>query len=113
MRIYVSGPMSGVKDMNFPAFNDAAAKLRALGHEVVNPAELGEHDDWQWSDYLKRDIVELLKCEVILMLPNWADSRGASLEKYVAEKLGLRVVLHIFDFERAHLDAMYAQKVAA
>ena len=37
--IYVSGPMSGLPDLNFPAFHAAAAELRALGHTVVNPAE--------------------------------------------------------------------------
>ncbi|MBT9158943.1 MAG: hypothetical protein DDT26_00192 [Dehalococcoidia bacterium] len=44
MRIYISGPMTGLHDLNFPAFRDAAAKLRAIGYEVVNPAELNpEH----------------------------------------------------------------------
>ena len=42
MKMYLSGPMTGMAENNFPAFHDAAAKLRAGGHEVVNPAELGE-----------------------------------------------------------------------
>lgn len=39
-RIYISGPMTGLPDFNFPAFHDAAARLRERGHEVANPAEI-------------------------------------------------------------------------
>jgi hypothetical protein len=40
MKIYLAGPMAGMPDHNFPAFNAKAAQLRALGHEVYNPAEV-------------------------------------------------------------------------
>ena len=38
MRLYLAGPMSGIKDFNFPAFNEAAEHLRKLGYEVFNPS---------------------------------------------------------------------------
>ena len=40
MRIYISGPMTGKHDFNYPAFNAAAKRLRSEGHFVINPAEL-------------------------------------------------------------------------
>ena len=40
MRIYLSGPMTGIPDHNFAAFENAAYKLRGEGHFVINPAEL-------------------------------------------------------------------------
>jgi hypothetical protein len=41
-KIYLSGPMTGLPDLNFPAFHAEAARLRALGYDVINPAELPE-----------------------------------------------------------------------
>ncbi len=42
--IYISGPMSGLPECNYPAFNAAAAHLRALGYSVENPAENPDPD---------------------------------------------------------------------
>ena len=40
MRIYISGPMTGMPDSNISAFNAAAERLRAEGHFVINPHDL-------------------------------------------------------------------------
>ena len=53
MRVYIAGPMSGIENSNFPAFHAAAAELRALGHEVVNPAELNPDPDSPWAECMR------------------------------------------------------------
>lgn len=90
-RLYLSGPMTGVAEHNAPAFNAAAAKLRALGHEVFNPAEHG-FEAMPWADYLRRDLAELLGLDALAMLPGWTASRGAQLEVHVAKSLGMPVL---------------------
>lgn len=92
--VYISGPMTGVPALNFPAFHRAAARFRALGHQVVNPAELDTQDtiELSWSDYLRRDIKQLVDCTHIALLPGWQHSRGAQLEKHIADALGMSVV---------------------
>lgn len=40
MRIYLSGPMRGIPDLNYPAFDAAAERISSLGHEVINPAQM-------------------------------------------------------------------------
>lgn len=91
--IYISGPISGLLNGNRPAFAAMAARLRADGHTVVNPHELFREVDQPltWEEYMRDDLAALLTCTHLVMLPGWEQSRGARLEKYVAEHLGMSV----------------------
>lgn len=91
MRIYLSGPMSGLADHNFPAFNRAADDLRARGYDVVNPADNGAEPGKPWTDYLRQDLKALVDCDAVATLPGWTRSRGASLEVHVARELGMGI----------------------
>lgn len=86
-RIYLSGPMTGLPDFNYPAFNAEAARLRSLGYTVENPAE--NPDQSNWGDYMKVALRQMLTCDVIAVLPGWAKSRGAWLEVSIAERVGM------------------------
>jgi len=92
-RIYISGPMSGIPGHNFPTFHIEAARLRTLGYDVVNPAELNsEPGSKPYNDCLRTDLVELLACDTIAMLPGWQRSNGAHLEMHVAHRVGIEIV---------------------
>lgn len=91
-KIYLSGPMTGFKDYNYPMFNDAAKKLRAEGFEVVNPAEFPKQKSW--NDYMKYALGKIPECDTIVTLPGWIRSRGAKKEIYEAERLCMGVVNH-------------------
>lgn len=92
MRVYLSGPMSDIEGHNFPAFHTAAAELRSVGFDVVNPAEINKDTATSWEQCLRLDIKALCDCEGIVVLPGWEMSRGAHLEVHVAHRLGLRVM---------------------
>jgi len=90
--IYISGPMSGMPDLNVPAFNEAAKALRAAGYTVTNPAELDAQDAGKvmtWEQYMRRDIAALMQCDGIATLPGWTNSRGATLEVDIATRLSM------------------------
>ena len=89
-RVYLSGPMSGIADNNFPAFHEWAARLRADGFEVVSPAEIKEAGTWELC--LRADLRELCTCEAIALMPGWENSKGANLELHVAHRLGMEVI---------------------
>jgi len=93
MRLYICGPMTGYPGLNFPAFHREAKRLRGLGHEVVNPAEINANPHARWEDCMRADIPELIKCDGIALLPNWERSRGAALEHHIATALGMQVVM--------------------
>ena len=99
-RIYLSGPMKGYPESNFPAFNATAAALRAKGLEVVNPAEIDPgvpepEEGPEWKDFynacMRADIKALLGCQVIALMPGWERSSGAQLELHIAHRVGLEV----------------------
>lgn len=108
MRVYIAGPMTSYPQFNIPAFDAAAATLRAAGYEVVSPAELddpatraaalvspdgapgtGSSNGETWGDFLARDVKLIADdgIEAVFVLPGWARSRGARLETFVASAL--------------------------
>ncbi len=92
MRIYLSGPMSGVPEHNFPAFNAYAAGLRGRGYTVVNPVEINPDATMSWEQCLRADIKALCDCDGIALMPGWERSKGAQLEQHVAHRLGLNIL---------------------
>lgn len=90
--VFIAGPMTGITDWNYPAFNAAAAKLREEGLLVFNPAELfGGDPTHDRSEYIREDISALLDSETVVMLPGWKRSVGASREHDIAVELGLEI----------------------
>lgn len=93
--VYVAGPMTGIVDFNYPAFNSAAIELSRRGLEVLNPVDSEQHNHtgkpqtWEW--YMRRALTMVLEANSICLLPGWQDSRGARLEVTVAEALGLDI----------------------
>lgn len=91
MRVYISGPMTGMPELNFPAFHEAAKRWRDGGAEVVSPAELNPDPNAEWLDCMRCDIRALVDCDAIFMLHGWENSKGANVEKYIAEALKMDV----------------------
>jgi Domain of unknown function (DUF4406) len=87
MRWYIAGPMTGHPDLNFPAFHAEAKRLRDLGYEVVNPAEINADPNAGWHECMRKDIKELMGCDGVALLPGWEASRGAKLEQFIAASL--------------------------
>jgi uncharacterized protein DUF4406 len=92
VKLYISGPMTGIPDFNFPAFEKAVEQLQAAGYEVMSPhwhgSELG---DAGWAEYVRRDLIDMLGCEGVATLPGVENSRGATLECHVARELGMEI----------------------
>lgn len=91
MRVYISGPMTGLPELNFPAFHAAAQRLRACGLQVVNPAEINPDGTMSWQDCMRADIKAMCDCDALALLPGWMNSNGAHLELHLAHRLGLRI----------------------
>lgn len=98
MKVYISGPMTGIPEYNYPAFDKAETVLSEHGYDPVNPAAISRILEREYEtrgetpdrfDYLRADIAELIKCDGIYMLPGWQDSKGARIEHMVALACGI------------------------
>lgn len=91
MKLYLSGPMTGHPKLNYPAFHKAALWLRRNGFEVSNPADYPPVDGETWEDCLRRDLIDMLRCDGVATLPDYRLSRGARFEVRTARSLSMPV----------------------
>jgi Domain of unknown function (DUF4406) len=112
LKIYVSGPMTGYKNYNYPKFQRITSELKAQGFDVVDPAtdvapmlaggkevtiqelhkmiDNGEVTEKEaWRCFLRGDIVEIMiNCNAIYLLKNHKASKGARFEKTCMSRMG-------------------------
>lgn len=91
-KFYISGAVTG-DPLYRTKFREAERRLRRGGVRALNPVR-HEKDGKEWDYYLRRDLRKLTRCAAIVLLPDWHRSRGARLEKQVAESLGLFVIAY-------------------
>jgi len=82
--IYISGKYSGNIDENIALARKVAIEVWESGGVALTPhlntAHFEQDCSCTYGDYMRGDLELLSKCDAILMLPGWEDSRGASRE---------------------------------
>ena len=112
-KVYISGPMRGIKNFNFPAFHAAEKILKGLGFETFNPARrdeekygpaVGQSETGDLADMasvtgfnlreaLAADCDWIAKeATAIVVLPGWEKSKGAQAEVALGRAIGLDIV---------------------
>lgn len=92
---YLSGPMSGYKDLNFPTFHRVAAVFRAHGVAIFNPAEMS-FPTTAWESAMAFDLAAMRTIRGMILLPGWEFSSGARLEWAWARAHGYpRLPVHV------------------
>lgn len=99
MRLYLIGPMSGIKSFNYPAFEVAASFLRGEGFAVQSPTSLDtpevfamamaspdgdierfrELTGMTYEDFVSKSVARILtsKPDALVALDGWEESTGA------------------------------------
>jgi hypothetical protein len=106
--------MTGLPDLNRPAFDAAEKRLTAQGHFVINPHDIsplfGSAEELASSfvaaytihEYMPEarlaravmdsDLAAVRSCDAIYLLRGWESSRGAKKELAEAIKYGLQII---------------------
>ena len=100
---YLAGPMTGIAEYNYPAFERAALALRRAGRCVLSPHEVNPltpeeaANPQPWSVYVRRDLSAIFEseCNALVLLPGWPNSKGATLELSIAIALGWPVYFFV------------------
>lgn len=91
-RTYISGPMTGIPDLNRSAFHAAAEKLRQQGFTVFNPAA-ANLEGWSLRKILAYELEWICReAEAIALLPGWENSKGVAAELATAKAIGLEII---------------------
>jgi nucleoside 2-deoxyribosyltransferase len=102
MKIYISGPMTGYPEMNFPEFERVATELRGLGYTALSPHEVElpqypkgfkpktkEEATEMWLAFMREDIKLLMDADIVVTLDGWETSKGATIEVTLGRSLGM------------------------
>lgn len=105
MKYYLAGPMTGIPHFNKPAFRRITSKLRSNGLKILSPIETDSEipSSAKWHQYLQKDLKMLAEADAIIVMPGWANSKGARLEVFIMFELGLPV-FEVFEFDKPKYD---------
>ena len=102
IRIYIAGPMRGIRNFNRKAFANADKHLTEVGiYKTFNPSKFDEQSGMTDQELeskeglrivMRRDLEDVLKCDAVYMLNGWEKSEGAKIEHALATMLGLTIM---------------------
>ena len=100
IRVFISGPMTGIEDYNFPLFNHVAEVFSKCGYEVVNPVDICKKykkervlsDKTVFEAMIAEQQESERTCNAIVLLPGWEYSKGVRLELKTAIEQNMRII---------------------
>lgn len=108
---YLAGPMSGYPEYNYPLFESTQRELQSHGLTIESPhtnpwpereagrraEDRGFDGEELWQFMMRAALRQLLRCQGIILLKGWTESRGALVESNIAG--ALRMPMYFLDGE--------------
>jgi Domain of unknown function (DUF4406) len=101
LKVYIAGKITGLPtEIAKRMFDEAAEIIRKAGYIPINPFEIvPKQHEHCWIMCMKYCKSKLIWCDMVYVLPNWKESRGARIEKRDADDLGIQVINDISFFK--------------
>jgi hypothetical protein len=96
MKIYISGAITN--NPNAKAQFDKAKKTLVelnKNYYPILPMDLPHYHDQKWSSYMREDIKAMMDCQGIYLIEGWEKSKGARIEKELAESLDFKIIYEL------------------
>jgi hypothetical protein len=98
--LYISGPFGHADpihgiEANILRASEIALEAWRKGWAAICPHKNTagfQHTDIPWETWMEGDIEMVKKCDAVLMIPGWEQSRGACLERDEARRAGVLVL---------------------
>lgn len=87
--IYISGPMTSVPNFK-QVFGFVEEVLKEHNYRLFNPA--WSPAGLNYEQYMSIDLPMVASSDVLLMLPGWKNSKGATAEYAYAKALGKEII---------------------
>lgn len=92
-KIYIAGKVTGEPIAECTKkFRLAQKEIESMGFDGINPFEVVMDFKATWQAAMKKCIKALVDCDAMVILPCWQDSKGAKIERKLAEDLGITIV---------------------
>ena len=92
-KCYIAGKIGDLPESIYKSeFERAKNEVIALGFIPVSPVDLPHEHNRTWSDYMREDLIEMLKCDSLYAIRNWRQSPGATIEINTALAVGINII---------------------
>jgi hypothetical protein len=101
LKVYIAGPMRGIKDFNRREFRKADEYLKKKGiYKTINPCDSDRESGLTDQELnttkglrvvMSKDLTDICGCDMIYMLHGWEKSEGAKIEHSLATMLNITI----------------------
>jgi len=100
-KVYIAGKVTGLEPREvYLKFKKSELAVAASGFSAINPIEVVDDENATWQGAMRLCIAALMRCDAILMLPCFINSKGAAMERELAISVEIKVFYNLEELKQ-------------